>query len=77
METEATYVKVVGFPGGESMWVKLITGTEDEGTGILDNDPICSDEVKCGDWIRYSGGTDDLRPQYAGKCKGVKDGSTH
>ena len=76
METEAKFIKVVGFPGGESMWVKLITGTENEGTGILDNDPICSTEVECGDWIRFSGGTDALHPQYTGKCK-VKDGCLH
>ena len=59
-------VKVIGFPGGETMWVELVTGHENEGTGTLANDPVCS-SLKHGDLVAFNGGTDTLRPRYVGQ----------
>lgn len=59
-------VKVVNFPGYESMWVTLVSGHENEGTGRLDNNPVCSD-LKMGDIIAFDRGCDDWHPQYAGR----------
>jgi hypothetical protein len=59
-----THVKVIGFPGNESMWVRPdANSTENEGTGTLDNDPFCSD-LKHGEVIKYGGGTDIMKPRY-------------
>ena len=64
------YIKVIGFPcpqGGdmtESMWVRKISGTDDDGTGELTNDPVVCTAVKRGDIIRFSGGTERLKPRF-------------
>ncbi len=55
--------KVVGFPGHESMWVEVLEGDGNSGSGILRNYPEMWD-LECGDVIRFDGGTDELKPQY-------------
>ena len=60
-------IKVVNFPGGEfageSMWVEVVDGDENDGRGILRNDAVCSD-LKYGDEVAYGGGNDDYKPEY-------------
>jgi len=60
-------IKVVNFPGGEfageSMWVEVVDGDENDGRGILRNDAVCSD-LKYGDKVAYGGGNDDYKPEY-------------
>jgi len=72
-------IKVVSFPVpkvdascgtqlvSESMWVKKIKGTDNNGIGVLDNTPFFCEEVCLGDIIRYSGGTDKQKPRYVKK----------
>ena len=59
-------------PEEESMWVRIETGTCRNGTGILDNDPAYTTEVKCGDLIEYkyqTDGDEDLRvPEFVRKA---------
>ena len=64
-----TFIKVISFPvpdgspvAGESMWVKKVAGTNNDGTGTLDNNPAFCDEVAFGDVIRYGGGSDSKKP---------------
>lgn len=63
-------IKVVNFPGGEfageSMWVEIVDGDENDGRGILRNDAVCSD-LKYGDEVAYGGGDDVYRPKYITK----------
>jgi hypothetical protein len=62
-------VKVIGFPApdgevaGESMWVQVVSGTDNDGTGTLRNGPVFSD-LCFGDLIRYGNGTDTVKPEY-------------
>jgi hypothetical protein len=70
MDDGRIFVKVVSFPvtdesgfAGESMWVVLKDGTEMEGTGHLDNEPMHSD-IQCGSLIRFEGGTPELKPRF-------------
>ena len=66
-------IKVVGFPsedimyGGESMWVELGIGDENDGWGILRNTPPLSD-LEHSDFIEYGGGTLVHKPHYLGKA---------
>ena len=70
------FVKVVGFPVpdgssvcGESMWVKVIDGTDNAGSGILENEPAFCVVVQLGDLVYYGHGTDTQKPRYEGKVK--------
>lgn len=65
------FIKVISFPvpnsagfAGESMWVKKVEGTDNDGIGILDNVPLVCTEVKLGDLIRYGGGNDTTKPHF-------------
>lgn len=67
----SVFLKVIGFPvpegsgaAGESMWVKVIKGTDNEGIGELNNIPLLCTEVSLGDIIEYGGGTDDTKPHF-------------
>jgi hypothetical protein len=69
--TEGMFIKVTSFPvpdpcvvEGESMWVKLVEGDENKGTGILSNEPAFCEVAKNGDLIEFSGGTDDQKPSF-------------
>ena len=73
---DATYLKVINFGvpnecelGGESMWVKKVSGTDNDGVGVLNNIPAFCEEVSLGDFIKYAGGTDEIKPHYAGKVE--------
>ena len=69
-------IKVTNFPvpkgtvhlgmriAGESMWVKIIKGTELNGQGTLENIPIFCEEVAYGDIVRYESGTSVKKPRY-------------
>ena len=66
-----TLVKVVGFPvpdcspvGSEAMWVKIVKGGENDGEGVLYNNPVFCVEARFGDLIKFSGGTDLLKPSF-------------
>ena len=72
------YLKVIEFPvpeesgvGGESMWVRKVSGTDDKGTGVLDNNPAFCTAVSYGDTIQYAGGTKTTKPKYIGKVEVV------
>jgi len=65
------FVKVIDFPvpprccvGGESMWVRVIEGDQNNGVGILSNAPLFCEFVKEGDHIEFAGGTDHLNPSF-------------
>ncbi len=58
-----THLKVVGFPGGESMWVEVIDGDDFEGQGRIDNHPVCS-ELSRGDLVTYGNGSDEAKPEF-------------
>jgi hypothetical protein len=64
-----TLLKVIDFPAegfaGESMWVEFIHGNDYEGVGLLSNHPAFS-ELKYGDVVKYSDGTDEIKPSYSG-----------
>jgi len=62
-ESGETLLKVVGFPGGESMWVRVVEGSDFEGIGILENEPICSN-LRLGERIRYDNGDEDRKPEF-------------
>ena len=75
-EDGAVVLKVVSFPVpenprvvGESMWVRVIEGNDNEGIGSLCNEPFLCEEVNFGDIVKYKGGTNEKRPHYAGKCE--------
>jgi hypothetical protein len=76
VEVDGLYVKVIDFknneegPAGESMWVVVAEGTELEGTGTLQNDPLftASHGCKCGDLVRFGGGTVTTKPSFLEKA---------
>lgn len=75
VDGDTVYLKVIEFPvpedspvGGESMWVRVVSGSDNDGVGILDNDPAFCEEVSLGDAVRYEGGTDESKPRYAGRA---------
>ena len=68
---EDVYLKVIDFPvpegcpvGGESMWVRKKSGTDEAGTGLVANDPIFCEEVGYGDAVEYAGGSANEKPKY-------------
>ena len=69
-------LKIINFPctygdfGGESMWVRVIEGTDNDGIGYVCNDPAFS-SLRYGDVIAYAGGTDDTKAHYAGLAHNV------
>lgn len=69
-------LKIINFPctygdfGGESMWVRVIEGTDNDGVGFVCNDPSFS-SLRYGDVIAYAGGTDDTKAHYAGLAHNV------
>lgn len=65
MDNGDTLLKVVDFPGGESMWVRVIEGSDFAGIGCIDNEPFCSN-LQRGDRINYAGGTDERKPEFRG-----------
>jgi len=73
---EGTLLKIISFPcdyadfGGESMWVRVIHGTDTDGIGYVCNDPAFS-SLRYGDVIAYAGGTDDTKAHYAGLANNV------
>ena len=74
IESEGTWLKVTGFPvpegapvSGESMWGKQVGGTDNDGVGVLDNEPAFCTEVKLGDLVRYGGGSDEIKPSFVEK----------
>jgi len=62
-----TWVKVTHFPAdeiaGESMWVILVDGDENNGTGTLDNKPIYSD-IELGSLIEFADGDEQTKPHF-------------
>ena len=44
---------------GESMWVEVIKGNDNEGIGRLNNIPYVCEDVKVNDIVIYEGGTDE------------------
>ena len=70
-EGKATHVKVISFPvpkdcpvAGESMWVKVEEGDENNGVGILDNNPVFCTAARLGSRIRYGGGTSKTKAHF-------------
>ncbi len=73
------YLKITHFPvpsgasyegvpvDGESMWVEIVAGNDNKGTGILRNTPAFCDVVKFGDMVQYHKGSKYDKPQYAGR----------
>ena len=71
VDGEAVYAKVISFPpgadspyGGESMWVLVQSGDENNGTGWVDNNPVVTDAAVRGSLIEFGGGTDEFKPHY-------------
>lgn len=58
-----TYLKVIGFPGRESMWVKVLDGTDNWGVGELDNNAYFT-TLEVGDKIVYGWGDDETKPRF-------------
>jgi len=56
-------IKVVGFPNHESMWVEVLIGDENEGTGRLDNNAACS-SLMSGDIVAYHMGDESTHPRF-------------
>tara|TARA_B110001454_G_scaffold126906_1_gene118357 strand:- start:1050 stop:1496 length:447 start_codon:yes stop_codon:yes gene_type:complete len=75
-DERGTLLKIINFPcdygdfGGESMWVRLIEGTDNDGIGFVCNDPAFS-SLRYGDVIAYAGGTDDTKAHYTGRAVNV------
>ena len=66
-----TFIKVINFPpapgidlDGESMWVLLSTGDENNGTGWLNNTPVVTDVAVLGSLVEFAGGTDTHKTMY-------------
>ena len=69
-----TYIKVINFPAskkvaklGESMWVKITEGNENDGYGTIENLSMCS-SLCIGDRIQYGHGNDVNKPQFVTQC---------
>lgn len=69
-----TYIKVINFPAskkvaklGESMWVKITEGNENDGYGTIENLPMCS-SLCIGDRIQYGHGNDADKPHFVTQC---------
>ena len=67
------FLKVAAFPvpegactPGESLWVEKLSGTDQEGTGKLNQAPGRFEEASRGTLVRYAGGTSDSQPRYIG-----------
>jgi len=66
-------LKIVDFPcdygdfGGESMWVQVVKGDDNDGIGFLRNEPSFS-SLRFGDFIAYAGGTDETKASYDGRA---------
>ena len=75
-DEDGILLKIISFPcdygdfGGESMWVRVIEGTDNDGIGYVCNDPAFS-SLRYGDVIAYAGGTDDTKAHYAGLAHNV------
>ena len=75
-DEDGILLKIIEFPcdygefGGESMWVRVIEGTDNDGVGYVCNDPAFS-SLRYGDVIAYAGGTDDTKAHYAGRAFNV------
>lgn len=75
-DEKGTLLKIIGFPcdydeyAGESMWVRVIEGTDNDGIGYICNIPAFS-SLRYGDVIAYAGGTDDTKAHYAGLAHNV------
>ena len=70
----STYIKVINFPAakkvsklGESMWVKVTEGDENNGYGTIANLPMCS-SLSIGDRIQYGRGNRVNKPQFVALC---------
>ena len=50
--------------GGESMWVRVIEGDENEGVGMLVNEPDYWSGGSLGTVVRYAEGTDTTKPRF-------------
>ena len=73
-----TYIKVIDFPAskkvtrlGESMWVKITQGDENDGYGTIENVPMCS-SLCVGDRIQYGRGNHINKPQFIKHCGQMK-----
>ena len=71
-----TFIKVISFPvpegspvAEESMWVKQVSGTDNNGIGTLDNKPYFCTAVTLGDLVRYGGGTSETKPRFVEKVE--------
>ncbi len=77
VEGDTVYIKVIDFPhyqfAGESMWVVLVDGDDNNGTGTIANEPTGSD-LKFGDLIRFAGGTDTIKPSFVELVSNNKEG---
>ena len=68
-DEQGTLLKIISFPcdygdfGGESMWVRVIDGTDNDGVGYVCNDPAFS-SLRYGDVIVYGEGDDDTKARY-------------
>jgi uncharacterized protein YegJ (DUF2314 family) len=51
----------------ECVWVEVLTGDRDEGTGVLANQPLGKCGAKYGDKIKFTGGTITQWPHFGGK----------
>ena len=75
-DDEGTLLKIINFPcdygefNGESMWVRVIHGTDNDGVGWICNDPAFS-SLRYGDVIIYGEGTDDSKARYIGRAFNV------
>ena len=75
-DEEGTLLKIISFPcdygdfGGESMWVRVIEGNDNDGVGYVCNDPAFS-SLRFGDVIIYGEGTDDTKARYIGRAFNV------
>ena len=48
----------------EAMWVDIVQGDEDDGIGVLDNEPLFFSEAKLGDLVQYAGGSESSLPLF-------------
>jgi len=73
--TDELMLKIINFPnqttgthqhhaaGGESMWVLVTDGNDNEGVGLLENEPTLSN-LQYGDLIRYGNGTEEAKAEF-------------